>query len=253
MTDIVLETRGLNRNFGALVVTDHVDFKLRAGARHALIGPNGAGKTTFVNLLTGKLLASSGEILMFGDNVTQLSEYQRVKRGMARTFQINALFMDMTVLENVALAVSEHQGAAWRFFKPLGKMNDVIEAAYEQLCMLGIEAYASRTVRELSYGLQRLVEIAIALSLQPRILLLDEPAAGVPASESGIILAALDRLDSNIAIMIIEHDMALVFRFADEITVLERGKVVAHGTPEEISADAHVRSIYFGERQVAHG
>src|SRR5699024_4843904 len=158
----------------------------------------------------------------------------------------NALFMDMTVLENVALAVSEYQGAAWRFFKPLGKMSDVVEAAYEQLCSLGIEAYAGRAVRELSYGQQRLVEIAIALRLQPRILLLDEPAAGVPAGESGIILSALDRLDPGIAIMIIEHDMALVFRFADEITVLERGKVVAHGTPQEISTNEHVRSIYFG-------
>ncbi|NYT67003.1 ABC transporter ATP-binding protein [Pusillimonas noertemannii] len=253
MSEVVLETRDLNRSFGALVVTDKVNFTLRAGARHALIGPNGAGKTTFVNLLTGKLAPSSGQVLMFGEDITGLSEYQRVKKGMARTFQINALFMDMTVLENVALAVSEHQGTAWKLFKPLGKMDSVIEAAYAQLCMLGIEAYAARAVRELSYGLQRLVEIAIALSLNPRILLLDEPAAGVPASESGIILSALDRLDPSIAIMIIEHDMALVFRFADEITVLERGRVVAHGTPQEISTNEHVRSIYFGERQVAHG
>jgi len=253
MSEVVLETRDLDRSFGALVVTDKVNFKLRAGARHALIGPNGAGKTTFVNLLSGKLRPSSGEVLMFGENITGLSEHQRVKKGMARTFQINALFMDMTVLENVALAASEHQGTAWRFFRPLGKMSDVIEAAYQQLCLLGIEAYSSRLVRELSYGQQRLVEIAIALSLRPRILLLDEPAAGVPASESGIILSALDRLDPSIAIMIIEHDMALVFRFAEEITVLERGRVVAHGTPQEISGNEHVRSIYFGERQVAYG
>lgn len=254
MSELALETRGLQKNFGALVVTDDVNFRLKRGARHALIGPNGAGKTTFVNLVTGKLAATAGDIFLHGESIASLAEHERVKKGLARTFQINALFMDMSVLENVALGICERQGMAWRLFRPLGKARQVLEEAYKQLCQLGIEDCANRLVRELSYGQQRLVEIAIALSLQPKILLLDEPAAGVPAGESGIILEALDRLDPEMAIMIIEHDMNLVFHFAQQITVFEQGRVVAEGTPDDISQNEHVRAIYFGERQgVRHG
>ena len=249
MSSLALETRGLRKSFGALTVTDEVDFKLEHGARHALIGPNGAGKTTFVNLVTGKLQATEGEILLHGESISRLAEHERVKKGLARTFQINALFMDMSVLENVALGISERQGLAWRCFRPAGKAVQVLEEAYGQLCQLGIEDCANRLIRELSYGQQRLVEIAIALSLRPKVLLLDEPAAGVPAGESGVILEALDKLDPAMAIMIIEHDMDLVFHFARQITVFEQGRVVAEGTPDEISQNAHVRAIYFGERR----
>ena len=254
MSGLALETRQLCKRFGALAVTDDVNFRLERGARHALIGPNGAGKTTFVNLVSGRLTPSGGEVLLHGQDITRLPEFKRVKLGLVRTFQINALFMTMTALENVALAVCERMGLALGVCKPLGRYADVLERAYAALVLLGIGDCADRQVAQLSYGQQRLIEIAIALSLEPSVLLLDEPAAGVPSSESGIILDALDRLDADISIMIIEHDMDLVFRFAQRITVLEQGRVVAEGTPAEISQNEMVRAIYFGEAgEVAHG
>lgn len=254
MSGLALETRQLCKRFGALTVTDGVDFRLERGARHALIGPNGAGKTTFVNLVSGRLEPSAGQVLLHGQDITRLPEYKRVKLGLVRTFQINALFMTLSALENVALAVSERLGLALGMGRPLGCYVEVLERAHATLVLLGIGDCAGRQVAELSYGQQRLIEIAIALSLEPSVLLLDEPAAGVPSSESGIILDALDRLDTGISIMIIEHDMDLVFRFAQRITVLDQGRVVAEGTPKEISENDMVRAIYFGEGSgVAHG
>ena len=247
---LVLETRGLCKSFGALTVAANSDFKLEAGARHALIGPNGAGKTTFVNLLTGRLAPSSGSILLAGEDVTGLTQSGRVKRGLGRTFQINTLFGNMSVLDNVALGVAERLGSAGRLWKPASTFSAVREEALRLLAMLGIAEEAERTVQGLPYGKQRLVEIAIALGLQPRVLLLDEPAAGVPSLESGRILEALDSLPREIAILIIEHDMDLVFRFAKRITVLVQGEVLCEGTPDEIANDVRVRQVYLGEQHV---
>ena len=247
---LALETRGLCKSFGALTVAANIDFKLEAGARHALIGPNGAGKTTFVNLLTGRLAPSSGSILLAGEDVTGLTQSGRVKRGLGRTFQINTLFGNMSVLDNVALGVAERLGSAGRLWKPASTFSAVREEALRLLAMLGIAEEAERTVQGLPYGKQRLVEIAIALGLQPRVLLLDEPAAGVPSLESGRILEALDSLPREIAILIIEHDMDLVFRFAKRITVLVQGEVLCEGTPDEIANDVRVRQVYLGEQHV---
>jgi branched-chain amino acid transport system ATP-binding protein len=244
----VLETRGLCKSFGALTVADRIDFRLEAGARHALIGPNGAGKTTFVNLLTGLLAPSSGSVLLGGEDVTGLAQSGRVKRGLGRTFQINTLFRDMSVLDNVALGVAERHGVAGGFWRPARAQHAVREESLALLDKLGIADEAGRRVLDLPYGKQRLVEIAIALGLKPRVLLLDEPAAGVPSLESERILEALDSLPREIAILIIEHDMDLVFRFAQRITVLVQGEVLCEGTPQEIADDVRVHRVYLGER-----
>jgi branched-chain amino acid transport system ATP-binding protein len=251
VTAPLLETRALCRNFGALVAARDIDFRLEAGARHALIGPNGAGKTTFVNLLTGVIPPTSGAILKKGHDITGVDQAQRVKLGIARTFQINRLFRRLSVLENVYIAVAERVGAAPSMFQPAGTRRDVVEESMQLLDTLKLTADASRRISELPYGRQRLVELAIALGLKPEILLLDEPAAGVPSAESHIILDAIDGLPRDIGVLIIDHDMDLVFRFAQRITVLVSGAVFATGTPREIGADANVRAVYLG--QASHG
>jgi ABC-type branched-subunit amino acid transport system ATPase component len=241
-----IETRGLCKNFGALEVAREVNFRLERGARHALIGPNGAGKTTFINLLTGVLLPSRGNIFLGGENVTSLAQAKRVKRGIARTFQINQLFRGLTVQENVCIAVAERLGVGGAMLRPAGKRADVIEEASRLIDMLKLGEDAGRRIIELPYGRQRLVEIAIALGLNPRALLLDEPAAGIPSAESHILLDAIATLPRDIAVLIIEHDMDLVFRFAERITVLVSGAIFAEGTPAEIAANREVRSVYLG-------
>jgi len=247
MTPPLLETRALCRNFGALTAARDIDFRLEAGARHALIGPNGAGKTTFINLLTGVLSPTSGAILLRGRDITRVDQAQRVKLGIARTFQINRLFRRLTVLENVYIAVAERVGAAPSKFQPAGARRDVVEEAMGLLATLKLTADAGRLVSDLPYGRQRLVEIAISLGLKPEILLLDEPAAGVPSAESHIILDAIDGLPREIGVLIIDHDMDLVFRFAERITVMVSGAVFATGTPQEIGADPNVRAVYLGQ------
>ena len=243
-----LETRGLCKNFGALAVANAIDFRLERGARHALIGPNGAGKTTFVNLVTGALRPSAGRILLDGGDVTALPQAQRVKRGLARTFQLNTLFRGLSVLENVCLAIGERLGVAGDMHRPAGSRRIVIDEAYAALERLGIADEARRPVRELPYGRQRLVELAVALGLEPKVLLLDEPAAGVPSAESGVIVDIIESLPADIALLIIEHDMDLVFRLARRITVLVQGAVLVEGTPQEIAGDVRVREVYLGER-----
>jgi ABC-type branched-subunit amino acid transport system ATPase component len=242
----LLETRGLCKSFGALEVSRDIGIRLDPGARHALIGPNGAGKTTLINLLTGLLRPTSGSVLLEGDDVTGLPQARRVKRGIARTFQINQLFRGLSVLENVCIAVTERLGLAGRMLRPAGLRAEVIAEASRLIELLQLAGDAGRRVGELPYGRQRLVEIAIALGLNPKVLLLDEPAAGVPSAESHILLAAIDALPRDIAVLIIEHDMELVFRFAERITVLVSGAVFAEGTPAEIAANPEVRSIYLG-------
>ena len=247
MTEILLETKGLTRHFGALRAVQNIDFRLESGARHALIGPNGAGKTTFINLLTGVLRPTEGEVHLKGRDITRAAQAERVKLGIARTFQINRLFRGLSVLENVYIAVSERVGAAPGMMRPAGSRADVIEESMRLLETLKLQDDAEHRVSELPYGRQRLIELAIALGLQPEVLLLDEPAAGVPSAESHIILDAIDRLPKHIGVLIIEHDMDVVFRFAERITVLVQGAVFAEGTPKEIGANADVRAVYLGQ------
>ena len=242
-----LETRKLCKSFGALTVADEVDFRLVPGARHALIGPNGAGKTTFVNMLTGVLAPSSGAILLGGEEITRLAQAKRVRRGLGRTFQINTLFRNLPVLDNVALGVAERRGIACRMWRAASRFSEIRNETEEILARLGLAGDAGRRVADLPYGKQRLVEIAIALGMKPRVLLLDEPAAGVPSHESARIVEVLQALPSEIAILIIEHYMDLVRRFAQRITVLTAGAVLTEGTPDEVMRDQRVRDVYLGE------
>jgi len=242
-----LETQKLCKSFGALTVADSIDFRLEPGARHALIGPNGAGKTTFVNMLMGALAPSSGRILLGGEDVTAAPQAQRVERGLGRTFQITTLFRSLPVLDNVALAVAERRGDAQRMWRSASSHKEIIDESQNLLAVLGLADDAATPAQDLPYGKQRLVEIAIALALKPRVLLLDEPAAGVPSADTEKILQHLEKLSSEIAILIIEHDMDLVFRFAQRITVLVQGEVLVEGPPGEIAADRRVRDVYLGE------
>ncbi len=247
MSTHALETRALCKTFGGLTVAANIEFALAPGARHALIGPNGAGKTTFVNMLTGRLPPSSGRVLLAGEDVTRLSPEARVKRGLGRTFQINTLFRSLSVLDNVALGIAERRGIGGRMWRAASAYREVRDEALELLASLALTGDAHTRVLDLPYGKQRLVEILIALGLRPKVLLLDEPAAGVPSAESERILEVLDRLPSDIAILIIEHDMDVVFRFARRITVLVQGEVLCEGTPAEIAADRRVHEVYLGE------
>ena len=212
-----------------------------------MIGPNGAGKTTFVNLLTGFLTPDNGTIALAGENVTALRPEERVKHGLVRTHQISTLLVDNTARDNVAIAIAEREGFAWRLLRFGKEWRRCRDEAQQRLDEIEIGGVAERCVSQLAYGEQRLLEIAIALALSPRILLLDEPAAGVPSHETEIIHQAMGRLPADIAILIIEHDMDVVFRFAHEIVVLVQGRVLMRGTPEAVSADPRVRTVYLGK------
>jgi branched-chain amino acid transport system ATP-binding protein len=256
MSEIKLETRALSRQFGALKAVQNINFKLETGARHALIGPNGAGKTTFVNLLTGVLTPTTGSVLLAGRDITANAQADRVKLGIARTFQINRLFRGLSVLENVCISVTERVGAAGSMFYPAGRRTDIIEESMQLLQRLKLADVARHRISELPYGRQRLVELAIAIGLKPEVLLLDEPAAGVPSAESHIILDAIEGLPMDIAVLIIEHDMDVVFRFAKRVTVMVNGAVFAEGTPREIESNPQVRDVYLGQgggQRTTHG
>ena len=241
-----LTVQGLDKRFGGLHFTLGVDVQLRAGERLALIGPNGAGKTTLVNLMSGVLKPSGGSILLAGVDVTQRSQAQRVRQGLSRTYQITTLAMRLTVLQQVEMALHQREGLASRLWRAADGYGALRDEAWELLDSLGLAAVALRTPAALAYGEQRLVEIALALALRPRVLLLDEPMAGVPQSEGATVLAALQRLPADLAVLLIEHDMDLVFRYAQRIVVLAEGAVLASGTPDEIRRDEQVRSVYLG-------
>jgi branched-chain amino acid transport system ATP-binding protein len=247
MTPPVLSVRGLTKSFGAVTVAQSIDLDLLAGARVALIGPNGAGKTTFVNLLTGFLSPEHGRIALDGSEIAHLPPEARVKRGLARTHQISTLLAENSVRDNVAIAIAERRGFAWRLLRFARQWRSCLDEAQARLEQVEIGDVADRRVAQLPYGQQRLLEIAIALSLEPRVLLLDEPAAGVPSHESHVIHRALGRLPESIAILIIEHDMDVVFRFAREIVVLVQGRVLTRGEPARIAADPQVRAVYLGK------
>ena len=239
------------RHFGALVATDDVSLAIRPGARQALIGPNGAGKTTLINLLTGATKPSAGQVLLQGRDITHLKPSARVRLGLSRTFQINQLFPDLTPAELLGLAISERNGSGANFWRVAGGRPEIVAEIAELLTRFGLEADMDLPTRKLAYGKQRLLEIALALATRPQVLLLDEPAAGVPEEERQDILAALAALPSDVAILLIEHDMDLVFNFADRISVLVGGKLLTEGAPEAIVADERVRAVYLGED--AHG
>jgi ABC-type branched-subunit amino acid transport system ATPase component len=242
-----LQTTRLVKRFGGFVATSDVTLNIAAGARHALIGPNGAGKTTLINLLTGFLEPSEGAVILKGEDVTHLAQHQRVKRGLARTFQINRLFADMTVLESVTLAVCERRGIGSRWWNPVGSHVEAIDEAAALLQQLRLIDVAHQQTKSLAYGRQRLIEIALALAAKPTVLLLDEPAAGVPTSESRELFETIAQLPREVTILLIEHDMDLVFRFADRISVLVGGALVAEDTPEVIARDKRVKEVYLGE------
>jgi branched-chain amino acid transport system ATP-binding protein len=244
---LALETRGLAKRFGGVVATNDVSFKLERGARQALIGPNGAGKTTFVNLLTGVLPPSAGRIMLAGEDITDLNAERRVRRGLVRTFQINQLFGDLTPLETVSLAVSERLGRgrdAWRHLGAKGILDNEVAAIIQRF---GLREVLNERTDTLPYGKQRLLEIAAAFACAPQVLLLDEPAAGVPEAERRDILSAIAALPADVSVLLIEHDMDLVFSFASKITVLVDGVLFAEGDPAAIAADPRVRAVYLGE------
>jgi branched-chain amino acid transport system ATP-binding protein len=242
-----LRTERLRRSFRGFVAVDDVSLDVEVGARHALIGPNGAGKTTLINLLTGVLRPDAGEVMLGPERVTRMPPHARVKRGLARTFQVNQLFADLTVMESVVLAVCEHRGECRDWLGPVTARHEAMDEAQRLLRSLGLETEAATVTRKLPYGKQRLLEIALALAAKPSVLLLDEPAAGVPSGESERLFETLDLLPPEMTILLIEHDMSLVFRFAKRITVLAAGRVITEGPPAEIAADARVRELYLGD------
>jgi branched-chain amino acid transport system ATP-binding protein len=246
MTAALLEISGLRKSFAGLQVTRDVSLALGPGARVGLIGPNGAGKTTLINLITGVLAPDAGSVRLKGEDVSTLSQPQRVKRGLARTFQITQLAPDLPVRRQVELAIHTRLGSAGRLWRPLDAWTAVRAEAQRILDALQLGTRAEQAPVQLAYGDQRLVEIALAMALQPAVLLLDEPMAGVPSGERRVILDALATLPADLAILMIEHDMDLVFSFADRIVVLADGAVLAEGAPQDIRRDAAVRAAYLG-------
>jgi len=244
---VVLETRGLVKKFGSFVATNSVDLCIRAGARHALIGPNGAGKTTLINLLTGFLEPSAGEVLLKGQTVTRLRQHRRVQLGLVRTFQINRLFADLTIFESVLMAINERRGLGGRFWRPWSSFGEAVEEADRLLAEMRLADVAHERTRGVAYGKQRLLEIALALAARPHVLLLDEPAAGVPTSESRELFETIARLPRDVTILLIEHDMDLVFRFAERISVLVNGALLTEDVPEAIARNPKVKEVYLGE------
>jgi branched-chain amino acid transport system ATP-binding protein len=241
-----LSTRGLDKSFGSLVVASDIALDLPPGERYALIGPNGAGKTTLINLITGMLKPDKGQIFLGESEITTLVPEERVKCGLVRTFQINTLFPHLSALEAVTLAVCERRGYAGSWWRKLPAYADAVEEAYAILQSLRLAASCYRPTYELAYGQQRLLEIALALATRPKVLLLDEPAAGVPQQESAELFSVIANLSQEIAVLFIEHDMNVVFRFAHRIIVMVGGRILLQGTPKEIAADARVREVYLG-------
>ncbi len=251
---IVLETRALVKRFGGLVATDGVSLRIEKGARHALIGPNGAGKTTLINLLTGVLEPSSGSIALDGEDITRLAPHRRVRRGIVRTFQINQLFNTLTPLQSLALAVSAQLGISAQWWRPLGHDRRVAAACETLLAQFHLDDVMNQNVAQLAYGKRRLLEIATALACKPRVLLLDEPAAGVPEGEREEIFRTVNALPDDVSVLLIEHDMDLVFNFARSVTVLVNGAVFAEGDVQAIANDARVKAVYLGQGEgAAHG
>ena len=243
----VLETKGLIKQFGGITATNDVSLSVEKGARHALIGPNGAGKTTIINLLTGVLRPTAGAIALEGQDITNLEAHKRVQLGIARTFQINQLFAELTPLETIGLAVSERMELGRQWWRTVGSKGIVIEESVDILQRFHLADVMDERTINLPYGKQRLLEIALAIACRPRVLLLDEPAAGVPEAERRDILEAVEALPGDVTVLLIEHDMDIVFSFADRISVLVNGALFVEGPPAEVAADPRVKAVYLGE------
>ncbi|MBD8050543.1 ABC transporter ATP-binding protein [Limnohabitans radicicola] len=246
MSQVVLQAHGLVKRFGGITATDHVNLSLQLGARHALIGPNGAGKTTLINLLTGVLPPTEGRIELLGQDISHLPSHQRVARGLVRTFQINQLFASMTPLQTLAMVVSQRRGLGARWWPKLGQDAAVVARCEELLALFRLTEVMHQNTAALPYGKRRLLEMAIALACEPKVLLLDEPVAGVPAGEREELLQTVAALPADVSVLLIEHDMDLVFEFADRITVLVNGAVLTEGTPDVIANDPQVKAVYLG-------
>ncbi len=242
----IFDVRNLKKTFGGLVVTNDVSLSMAPGDRVALIGPNGAGKTTFVNLVTGNILPNAGSVMLGGQDVTRLGPTERVRRGLVRSFQVTRLFSEMTPEEHVALAILQREGRSGKMFASHRAMPDVMEEGHTFLSRLGIAHLARHWVSEIAYGQQRLLELSLALALKPKVLLLDEPAAGVPQSDTARIEQAIADLPSDLAVLMIEHDMDLVFRFAKRVVVLAAGEIIFDGSPDAVTKDVRVRQAYLG-------
>jgi branched-chain amino acid transport system ATP-binding protein len=251
MSTPALSTRALSKSFGSLPVARDVELNLPKGTRYALIGPNGAGKTTLINLITGMLAPNAGQIFLGDEDITALEPQQRVRRGLARTFQINTLFAGLNPLEAVTLVVAERRGIADKFWQNIAVHKEAIEEAHDILVKLRLGDCCYQVTRQLPYGRQRLLELALALATKPKVLLLDEPAAGVPQGESGEVFEAVAGLSDDLTLLFIEHDMHVVFRFASHIIVMVGGMIYTEGSPAEIAADPRVREVYLGKRK--HG
>jgi len=247
MNNPLLDVRKLGKTFGALVATDSVDFDVRAGETHAVIGPNGAGKTTFIKQLSGELRPDAGQIHFAGEDITALAAHRRSRRGLARSFQITSIYREFSALDNVALGVQAHAGHSFRFWRAARDDRSVTEPADRILERIGLLGRKDVMAANLSHGEQRQLEIAMALATQPRLLLLDEPVAGMGTDESQRMIALLASLKGDKTIVLVEHDMDAVFTLADRISVLVYGRIIATGTPEEIRANAEVRAAYLGE------
>ena len=247
MSSILLETRQLKKSFGALIATGGVDFDVREGETHAVIGPNGAGKTTFIKQLSGELRPDEGEVRFAGEDITALPSQRRSLRGLARSFQITSIYRDFTVLENVLLAVQAHSGHSFRFWVSAREDSSLTIPARQFLEKVALLERADTLAAELSHGEQRQLEIAMALATRPRLLLLDEPVAGMGTDESARMIQFLATLKGDKTIVLVEHDMDAVFTLADRISVLVYGRIIATGTPTEIRANAEVRAAYLGE------
>jgi ABC-type branched-subunit amino acid transport system ATPase component len=243
----ILQTIGLEKRFGGITAAHDVSLAIEKGARHALIGPNGAGKTTVINLLTGVLKPTAGSIMLGGKDITALPPHERVRLGMARTFQINQLFLELTPLETIGLAVSERLGAGSDWWRLVGSNQAVTGEIVEILERFRLADVMHTRTAILPYGKQRLLEIALAFACRPQVLLLDEPAAGVPEAERQELLATIAALPEEVTVLLIEHDMDLVFSFADRISVLVNGGLLVDGAPEEVARDPRVKAVYLGE------
>ena len=246
MTTPLLEVRALSKRFGGITATDRVDLDVREGEIHAVIGPNGAGKTTLIAQLTGMLAPDSGRILFAGRDITRLPPHARARLGMARSFQITSIFHAMSVLDNTLLAVQAHSGHSYRFWQSARRDAGLTGPALEALQQVGLAHKAASNARGLSHGERRQLEIAMALAGTSKLLLLDEPMAGMGAEESAALVELLRRLKATKSILLIEHDMDVVFALADRITVMVDGRTISSGTPEEIRGDDNVRRAYLG-------
>lgn len=253
-SEFVLSASGLSKKFnGGLIAVRDVNLDLRRGARHALIGPNGAGKTTVINLLTGVLQPTSGHVILNNEDITHVSPHQRVKRGLVRTFQINQLFETLTPLETLLMVATQQRGLGTRWWTRLGHDVRIVERCESLLEQLHLTDVVYRRTDELPYGKRRQLEIGIALACEPLVLLLDEPGAGVPIQERDEILSIIAELSSDVSVLLIEHDMDMVFAFSDRITVMVDGAVLLEDSPEEIADSPRVKAVYLGQAEAQPG